>query len=129
MTDLKIYYSSLSDPHFINCNCNDWRVDNYSVIVETILNKTDLNTLRTHLTPGAVGEFYKILGRTIYNDRTWKGDNTIMLSPDTNSQSNLKGMRSNTLIFVKNLSDEPIEGDKGWLKVKIEGYISGSSNL
>jgi hypothetical protein len=43
--------------------------------------------------------------------------------------SSLYKTRKDTLIYVKNINDSPIEGDSGWINVKIEGTISGSGDL
>ena len=64
----------------------------------------------------------------MYYDQTWVGQNTIRLVP-TGSTSNLENMRSERLLYVKNISDSPIESDSGWLAVKIECMISGSGGL
>jgi len=125
-SDLRIYYSSLASPHYIEGPCLRWNTSNYTITVETILDKYHLNKLRDHTTPGATGELYKILDRPVYYDSTWTGDNTIKLSPVTNSNSNLKSMREDTIIYVKTLTTNPIEGPSGYIHVKIEGYISGS---
>jgi len=124
--DLDIYYNSLAGSDHINCWCTRWSVSNYSITIETILNKTDLGTLQSNTVPGAVGELYKVLGKPRFYDKTWTGSNTLMLSPSSNVQSNLKNMRDDKLIFVKNMTSSPFEGDQGYLQVKIEGYISGS---
>jgi len=111
----------------INCWCSRWDVQNYNVIVETWMNKTELQTLRANITPQAVGELYTILGRPRYYDATWQGENTIKLSPNTDFQ--LSNMRNDTLIYVKNISDTPEKGHSGWLNVKIEGMVSGTGSL
>ena len=38
-------------------------------------------------------------------------------------------MRSEKLIFVKGISDVPIDGQSGFLGIKIEGYVSGNVSL
>lgn len=125
--DLQIYYSSMSGRNFINCWCTRWDVQNYNVILETFVNKTDLQSLRSNITPGATGELYTVLGRPRYYDSTWQGENTIMLSP--NPEHQLSNMRNDTLIFVKNITDQPFDGPSGYINVKIEGLVSGSGNL
>lgn len=124
--DLKISGSACD----IDCRCSRWDVQDYSIIIETWLKKSDLQSLRNSITPGAVGELYKILGKPRYYDQTWSGDNTIKLTPDSTSYSNLYNMRDgDTLIFVKNITDSPLDGASGWMNVKIEGYISGQGAL
>lgn len=127
--DLRVYYSSLASPHSIDCRLSRWDVNNYTVTMETWLTKSQLNTIRTHLRPGATGELYKLYDRPIYRDKTWRGDNTIMLSPRDAAESNIKEMRDDTIIFVKNISSSPIRGPSGWINVKIEGHISGNRAL
>jgi len=129
--DLKIYYDNLDGTNYIDCNCSRWDVQNYDIVVETWMKKSDLQTLRSNITPGAVGELYTILGRPRYYDRTWDGSNTLMLSPNEDSStSNLHRMRGkDKLIYVKNISDTPLPGESGWLSVKIEGMISGMGVL
>jgi len=120
-TTLRIYYSSLSSPHYIECPCVRWDTSDYSITIETILDKTDRNTLFTHITPGAVSELYNILGKPFYVDKTFEGNNTIRLAPI--SGTSLYEIRSEKIIYVKNYSETDI--DPNWLHIKIEGYISG----
>jgi len=127
--DLYIYYNSLTGDDYILTKCSRWDVDNYSVVVEFWLKKSDLITLRSNITPQAVGELYTILGRPKYYDKTWSGGNTIKLIPNSDSHSNLKEMRSETTIYVKNITDTPLPGDSGWINVKIEGLVSNSGDL
>ena len=126
MSDLRIYYDSLTGSDYIDCDCSRWDVQNYSIIIETWLKKSQLQTLRNNITPGATGELYTILGKPKYYDKTWQGENTIKISPIDGS-STLDEMRSDKLIYVKNISDNCVEGPKGWLSVKIEGSISGGT--
>lgn len=125
--DLKIYYNSLTGNDFICCDCSRWDTDNYNVIIETWLTKSQLQTLRNNITPGAAGELYQILGAPTFYDQTWQGNNTIRLVPVNISLSSLYNMRNGKTIYVKDVSTSPIEGKSGYLSVKVEGYISGSS--
>ena len=109
----------------ISCKCSRWDSQEYSLILETWLKKTDLQTLQNNTKPGAVGELYKILDRPVYYDKTWEGLNTLIFEPNISSSSNLKNMRDRTVIYPKNITSTPIPGDSGWLEVKIESYISG----
>lgn len=127
--DLKIFYGSMGTDDYICCNCSRWDVQSYSIVIETWLTKTQLQILRNNIVPQAVGELYTILGKPLYYDQTWEGNNTIQLTPNTAMGSNLKSMRDSKLIYVKNITDSPLEGPKGYLHVKIEGMISGSQNL
>jgi len=127
--DIAIYYSSLSLGNFIDCFCTRWTQENYSIVLETFMNKSDLQTLKNNITPGAAGELFKILGRPTYYDQTWSGENTLRIVPNSEHGSNLKNMRKECLIYVKSITDSPFEGPSGFLNVKIEGFVSGSSNL
>ena len=123
MVDITISGNACS----IDCFCSRWDVQNYNVVAETWMKKSDLQSLRASITPQAVGELYTILGRPRFYDSTWSGENTLKLSPNSNSQLDM--MRSDVLVFVKNISDTPITGPNGWLSVKIEGMISGTGAL
>ena len=130
--DLAIFYDSLADTDFVEGRCSRWDVSDYSVIIETWLKKSDAQTLRTYLSPGAVGELYKILGQPLYYDQSWDGSNTLRLFPTPSSnlsnRSTLNKMRSETLIYPKNISEHPI-GGTDFIEMKIEGQISGSSGI
>lgn len=127
--DLKIYYLSLTGNDFICCNCSRWDTNNYSIVIETWLTKSDLQILRDNITPGAVGELYKILGEPTYYDKTWEGRNTIMLIPQDTSQGTLSNMRGEKVCFPKTITTSTMKGDDGWIMCKIEAYISGNQNL
>jgi len=127
--DLNIRYSSMSDIWNIECRCSRWDVQDYSVVLETWLTKSELQTLRRNIRPNAVGELYKLYQRPIYKDKTWKGDNTIYLLPRIGSQSTLKAMREPTVMFVKSITTTPVTGDNGYIDVKIEGFVSGNRGL
>lgn len=115
---------------YIKCKCSRWDVQNYNVIIETWLNKSNYEDLRDSVRPGAVGELYNILGRPRYYDKSWRSYNTLWIYPDTTSNSNLKNMRDgNTLIYVKNINSSPVAGASGWINIKIEGMISGQGAL
>jgi len=130
--DLAIYYDSLTGNDYLDCKCSRWDVQDYSVVIETWLKKSDAQTLRSNVRPGAVGELYKLFDRPVYRDQTWVGANTLRLLPTPSSSkmnsSKLKSMRDETLIFVKNLSEHPIT-NSNWIEVKIEGYVSGTGAL
>ena len=125
--DLKIYYSGTA---YIEGRTSRYDQQDYSIIFETWLKKSDLNTLRDNIRPGATAELYNVLGKPRFYDKTWVADNTIRIKPNyssNNSNSNLMYMREEQVIYVKNISDSPIKGGSGWLNLKIEGYISGST--
>ena len=124
MDNFKIYYDSLDSPDLITSDCVRWDTQNYTVIVETLLTKSQLQTLRNNITPGAADELYTILGQPHYVDRTWSGENTIRIASDKN---NLQNMRDDRILYVKSITDTPLKGDSGKLLVKIEGFVSGSS--
>jgi len=123
--DLLIYYNSLMDEDYIDCNCSRWDVNDYSIIVETVLDKNKIQTLNDNIVPGAVGELYSILGKPNYYDKTWDDKNTLKLVPNVNNDSTLKSMREEKIIYVKNIMYHPI-GDTNHVNVKIEGLVSGS---
>ena len=79
--DLLIYYDSLSGDDFVDCWCSRWDVNNYTIIVETILKEEDAYNIIDNTVPGAVGELYEILGRKHYYDMTWNKENTLRLVP------------------------------------------------
>lgn len=118
--DLKIYYNTFDGENYICCWCSRWDVEDYSIIIETWMNKEDLMNLRNNIVPGAADELYTILGQPTYYDATWQAENTLYLVPTF-------GSRTEKLIYVKNINDSPLEGEKGYIDVKIEGYISGAT--
>jgi len=139
--DLLIYYDTLVSGSFIACRCSRWDSDDYSITLETWLKEDDMKTIIDHLRPGAAGEFYKILGRPTYYDKTWTNDNTLRLRPTNYSNyregedvlfdpsfaySTLPDMRSEKYIFVKNIVTHPLNDENNWIEVKIEGYVSGA---
>ena len=129
--NLLIYYGDMNTSNCIDCICTRWNVDGYETIVTAILTKEQLQTLRENITPGAVGELYKILGRPKYYDQTWKGNNTLKLKPNPNPakmSNRLSKLRDETIVFVKNITEHPL-GDTQYLDVKIEGYVSGSRRV
>lgn len=142
--DMLIYYGDLSDSstEFIDCWCSRWDVQNYSVVIETWLKKDDLQTLKDNITPGAVGELYVILGRPRYYDATWQRQNTLRIRPNpftgreyatrtwySGSTGNLIYMRNEVVCYPKNITEHPLDGPSGWIEVKIDALISGSSGL
>jgi len=129
-SDILLYYNPFGLEDYVSCRASRWDVQNYNVIIETWLNKSDYNTIRDNVRPGAASELYKIFERPINYDQTWEGKNTLRIVPNSNSSSNLKNMRDGEkLIYVKNISSSPLPGAGGWLNVKIEGLISGSGAL
>ena len=142
--DMFIYYDDFEDhtKKIISCWCSRWDVQNYSMVIETWLKREDLQALRDNITPGAVGELYTILGRPRYYDSTWSKENTLKIKPlnftgreyarnyfYSGSRGNLSNMRKETLMYVKNITEHPIKGSEGWVEVKLEGMVSGTSSL
>lgn len=121
--DLRISGSSCD----ILCRCSRWDVANYKFVVETWLTKSQLTDLEASMTPGAVGELYRILGKPMYYDGTWSKANTLTFSPTGNS--NLQYMARETTGYVKNVTTRVLDGDAGWISVKIECNMSGSGAL
>lgn len=138
--DLLIYYDSLEGSDFIDCRCSRWSTDNYTFSVETWLYKDDYQTLLDYITPGATGELFKILGKPTFYDQTWQGNNTIRIVPVSSSRynnitdsfegrntSNLYNMRDPKIGYVKTITTSPIRGADGWMFVKLELNVSGST--
>jgi len=111
----------------IDCWTTRWDVQNYSVIIETFMNKSDLQDLRDSMTPQATGELYTILGRPKYYDSTWSASNTLKITPTTSTQ--MSKMRNDLVGFVKNVNDSPMGANTGLLTVKLEFLISGAGSL
>jgi len=124
MNDLRIYYDTLASPNVISSNCSRWDTQGYTTIIETWLTKDQLQTLRDNIVPGAASELYEILGQKMYYDKTWQGNNTIKISPY--NDSNLYNMHGEKTIYVKNISDNCVGAETGYINVKIEGFVSGS---
>jgi hypothetical protein len=127
--DLKIYYDTLTDDDFVSCGCSRWTVDNYSIVVETVLNDEEVTTLKNNMVPGAVKEMYSVLGLPHFYDLTFTGDNTLRFVPDISSNSNLPYMRNSVVVYPKNIVTSPIEGASGRVRLKIEAYTSSSTEL
>ena len=72
-----------------------------------------------------LSEFYKILDRPIYHDTTYTASNTIKLEPN----EEISDDRRPVVAFVKDISDDIIEGPSGYLSVKLDCYISGTQSL
>ena len=124
--DLLIYYNTLTGSDYICCWCSRWDINNYDVIIETWLTKTQLSTLRSNVVPGAIGELHIATIGESYYDSTWEGKNTLKLTLNPISTSNLKNMRNETTIYVKSINTSPVEGTNGYINTKIEGKTRGS---
>lgn len=129
--DLLIYYDSLTGSDYIPCDCSRWDVDNYSVIIETWLTKSQLKTLRDNIRPGATGELFSILSRPYFYDMSWDGSNTVRFvgnpkyNPRWEEISTLPSMRSSTIGYVRNITTHPVS-HTGYIHTKLECYVSGS---
>ena len=138
--DLLIYYSSMVNPYFIDCWCTRWDQTDWTLVIETFLEKDDIQLLLDNSLPGAVGELWYILGSKVHYDKSWEGRNTIKFVPTSSNRyrsitqsfegynkSNLVNMRDDTIVYVKNIITNPIEGDSGIMNVKIEAVKSGGT--
>jgi len=123
MLDITISGSECS----IDCYTSRFDTQNYNIIFETWLKKSDYQDLRNSIRPGATGELYKILGRPRMYDKSWTGSNTIQLIPTAGS--NFSTMRGKKVVFIKNISSSPIKGPSGWIACKLECVVSGSGSL
>ena len=116
--DLRIYVSGGA---YIECPCSRWDQDNYTLIVEAYLTKSQRDILRSKIRPGAVAEMYQLLGRPVYYDTSF-GSNTIRLVPISGTQ--LANMHSAKTVYVKNYAERITPAND--FHIKIEAFISGS---
>lgn len=115
---LRIYYSCNKYPnYYIDCDASRWDETNYDITIETFLRKTNRNKLFNNLVPGAVGELYEILGKSVFKDSTYSSGNTLILHPLDGT--GLSGLREDRTIAVKSISDTFVTKDL--FNVKIEG--------
>jgi len=101
-----------------DCWCSRWDRNDYSVVIETWLNQSQRNLLRSHIRPGAVAEMYQILGRPHYYDTSF-GYNTLTITPKTGYQ--LANMEDSITIGVRNYTERITDSNEYF--VKIEGFI------
>ena len=136
--DLLIYYSSMATDQFIDGWCTRWDSSNYTITIETFLSPSEFNTLISNITPGAVGELYKVLGEPHHYDKTWTGGNTLKILPNNYTareaggytgdlNSNLENMRDERIVYVKNVTTSPVANTDEYINIKIEGLISGTT--
>jgi len=123
MTDLIISGNSC----YIECFASRYDLQNYNIIIETWLKKSELQDLKDSIRPGAVNELYNIMGRPRFYDTSWRGYNTIQIKAVPGEQTYY--MRGNKVVFVKNISSSPLEGPSEWLNCKLECTISGQGAL
>jgi len=124
--DLMIYYGDMGTTDFVGGWASRWDVTNYSITCETWLRKSDIQSLISNTRPGATGELYQILGKPTYYDKSWTGANTIKIKP--HPSSNLSDMRSERIVYVKNVTTHPIT-NTDWIEIKIEANLSGSQDI
>jgi hypothetical protein len=125
MSDLILSGNSCS----IRCNCSRFTVDNYNLVLETWLKKSDVQLLRNNVRPGACKDLYSILGLPHNVDTSWSKANTIRIIPNVEHGSNLPYMRSEKIGYCKSIQSEPLEGSSGWINVKMEFLVSSTANL
>lgn len=118
LNDMRIYVSGGS---YIDCPCSRWDQENYTLIIETYLDKDKRDILRSKIRPGAVAELFQLLGRPVYYDTSF-GSNTLRITPIAGTQ--LANMHSEKIIYVKNYAERITPAND--FHIKIEGYISGS---
>lgn len=122
--DLKIFYSGNA---YVSGMCSRWDCSNYNLICETWLKKDAFNKLNDNIRPNAVKELYKILGRPKFVDTSWQAKNTIRFKPVAYHQSQLSRMRRETVAYPKSITSSPLEGESGFLNVKLECFVSGNN--
>ena len=117
----------------INCMCSRFTTDNYTNVIETWMTKSNLQNLRNSIRPGAVKDLFSALGLPHFYDMSFSDKNTLRLIPNPSSASaggsNLGFMRKEKIIYCKNIVAEPLEASNSTLNVKIEGFVSGASEL
>ena len=125
--DLSIYYGAGLGSSF-DVRCSRWDCDNYNIIVEAWLTKSQLNALMNNTRPGAVKELKRVIFSPKFYDMSWSSRNTLKLKPVQNT--NLYKMRgSEKIIYPTNISSSPLPGDSMWINVKLEGKLSGSTYI
>jgi hypothetical protein len=126
--DLLIFYDNLMNPNYTTSWCTKWDSQDYTVTIGTWLTQEQVSSIQENVRPGAVGELFQVLGKPFYYDKSWSGKNTLRIVPNVDSESNLKNMRKEIVIYPKNVTTSPIPGShEGMIEIKIEGYVSGSS--
>ena len=125
--DLNIYYGAGLTNH-VTARCSRWNVQDYNIIIEMWLKKSQLNALMNNTRPGAVKELKRVIFSPKFYDMSWSSRNTLKLKPVQNT--NLYKMRgSEKIIYPTNISSSPLPGDSMWINVKLEGKLSGSTYI
>jgi hypothetical protein len=120
--DLDIYYDDLLDPNVINCWCTRWDVQDNSVIIETFLNKSQVETLQDNIVPGAVSELFTVMGKTTYYDTSF-GDNALLFKTKKSPDSELVNMRNEFTGYIKTLTINPVKNNQ-YLNILLECVIA-----
>jgi len=135
--DLRISWPDYGYTDQVAGRCSRWDINEYTVTVETWLTRSELQSLRNHIVPGATEELYEILNVPKFYDKTWSNSNTLKFTPigytkrhfgieSGENDSNLPYMREEVIIYVKSIGEHVVTPE--YLNVKIEGYMSGSFN-
>jgi len=125
MSDLILSGQSCS----VTCNCSRFTVDNYNLVLEMWLKKSDIQLLRNNVRPNACKELYSILGLPHNVDTSWSKANTIRIIPNAEHGSNLAYMRNEKIGYCKSMVTEPLEGQSQWINCKMEFLVSSTSKL
>lgn len=121
--DLRIYYSGNS---YVQGRCHRFDIQDYNVICEVWLKKSDLVNLQNNIRPSAVKELKRVVYAPKFYDSSWSGKNTLKLKPvNSTGLSKMRGVEK--VVYPSTISSSPLEGSSGWLNVKIESKISGST--
>lgn len=121
--DLDIHYSG---SWFARGWCTRYDQDNHDLVIETFIKDELIQDIVDNTVPKAVGEWHIATRGYKYYDSTWKGKNTLHLSSNNSTGSNLRYMRNDVDIFPENITAVPAVGASGWVNLKIEGKISGN---
>ena len=114
----RVYYSGNNLSYYLDIPITRWDEGNWDLTIETFLESGNRNILFAHLTPGAVGELYNVLGTPCYIDTTYTSSNTLIINPLDGY--GLSSLREGRMIAVKNISDDFI--NPNYFTIKIEGY-------
>jgi hypothetical protein len=114
----RIYYSCMKvTPEYIDIPISRWDEGNWDITIETFCDASNRNILFDHTVPGAVTEIYSILKTPTFIDLTYNSGNTLIFSPLDGT--GISGLRDETTVLVKNISDTFI--NKDYFGIKIEG--------
>lgn len=129
--DLLIYYGSSEDVDCIDCKCSGWKRDDWTVKVTTWLTKNQLDILLNNISPGAVGESYRLLGKPKYYDKTFTDSNTLQFkvnhTPKIFTESKLRYMFDNVSGYVKNITTSVVPNTE-YIRTSIVILLSDIQN-